>query len=150
MAEPADMTALVLAIFRAHQALVNEGDRRVGPIGLNSARWKVLGAISLGEQPLTAAEIGRRMGLSRQGAQKQVDLLCEEGLAQRVRNPAHARVPLYDLTETGRTVYAQADAVWSGWAGELARDLEDGRLRDARGLLDQISRALESQRREEP
>jgi DNA-binding MarR family transcriptional regulator len=138
-----EMTALVLAIFRAHQALVNEGDRRVGLIGLNSARWKVLGAISLGESPLTAAEIGRRMGLSRQGAQKQVDQLCEEGLGQRVPNPAHARVPLYDLTETGRAAFAQADEIWSRWSEELGRGLKPTQLQSARELLEHLTRVVE-------
>src|SRR5688572_2409478 len=89
------ITGLVLAVFRAHQALVNEGDRRVADLGLNSARWKVLGAIELAERPLTAAEIGRRMGLSRQGAQKQLDALAEEGLLVRQDNPAHRRAPLF-------------------------------------------------------
>ncbi|MFZ2909848.1 MAG: MarR family transcriptional regulator, partial [Candidatus Desulfobacillus denitrificans] len=56
------VTRLVLAVFRAHQALVGEGDRRVARLGLNSARWKVLGAVELAGEPLTAPEIGRRMG----------------------------------------------------------------------------------------
>jgi DNA-binding MarR family transcriptional regulator len=110
------VTRLVLAVFRAHQALVVEGDRRVAKLGLNSARWKVLGAIELAGEPLTAPEIGRRMGLTRQGAQKQLDALTAEGMVQRRDNPAHLRAPLYALTAAGRRGYARASAVWAEWA----------------------------------
>lgn len=117
------VTRLVLAVFRAHQALVSEGDRRVARIGLNSARWKVLGAIELAGEALTAPEIGRRMGLSRQGAQKQLDALAGEGLVQRRDNPAHLRAPLYALTASGRRGYARAEAIWSDWAAVLAQGI---------------------------
>ena len=140
------VTRLVLAVFRAHQALVNEGDRRVGRIGLNSARWKVLGAIALGGAALTAPEIGRRMGLSRQGAQKQLDGLAADGLVQRRDNPAHQRAPLYALTAAGRKAYARATAVWSEWATSLGRDAPAGSWNDAAVAVEHLTRRIEAAR----
>jgi DNA-binding MarR family transcriptional regulator len=142
------VTDLVLAVFRAHQALVNEGDRRVASIGLNSARWKVLGAIELGGTPLAAAEIGRRMGLTRQGAQKQLDALADEGLLERLDNPANRRVPLYATTARGRRDYARAEAIWTEWAHELGRGIPQARWRDATDLLDALARRIEEQAEE--
>lgn len=144
------VTRLVLAVFRAHQALVSEGDRRVARIGLNSARWKVLGAIALGGPALTAPEIGRRMGLSRQGAQKQLDGLAADGLVQRRDNPAHRRAPLYALTAAGRRSYARAAAVWSDWAANLGRDAPARSWNDAAAAVEQLVSRIETARAGEP
>ncbi len=138
------VTRLVLAVFRAHQALVSEGDRRVARIGLNSARWKVLGAIELAGEPLTAPEIGRRMGLSRQGAQKQLDALTAEGLVQRRDNPAHLRAPLHALTAAGRRAYARADAIWSGWAASLGAGVAARNWQAAAEAMETLIQRLES------
>lgn len=144
------VTRLVLAVFRAHQALVGEGDRRVARIGLNSARWKVLGAIELAGEPLTAPEIGRRMGLTRQGAQKQLDTLTVEGLVQRRDNPAHLRASLYALTAAGRRGYARAAAIWSEWAVVLGRDEPARNWHAAAESVEKLFERIESGKGTEP
>jgi DNA-binding MarR family transcriptional regulator len=134
---------LVLAVFRAHQALVNEGDRRVADIGLTSARWKVLGAIALSGEPLSASEIGRRMGLTRQAAQKQVDGLRRARMLHRRANPADRRAPLFVLTDEGEKAFARADAVWNRWASSLGSGIDEARWRDATALLDLLVQRVE-------
>lgn len=134
------VTRLVLAVFRAHQALVGEGDRRVARLGLNSARWKVLGAVELAGEPLTAPEIGRRMGLTRQGAQKQLDALAAEGMVQRRDNPGHLRAPLYALTPLGRRGYARATAIWTEWAAVLGEGVP---ARNWQGAAEAVERLVE-------
>jgi DNA-binding MarR family transcriptional regulator len=147
---PDGVTRVVLAVFRAHQSLVNEGDRRVAGIGLNSARWKALGAIELAGEPLTAAEIGRRMGLSRQGAQKQLDVLTAEGLVVRRDNPAHLRAPLHALTPAGRRGYARADAIWAAWAASLGQGVAAKHWHVAAELIETLIRRLEAGKGMEP
>jgi DNA-binding MarR family transcriptional regulator len=144
------VTRLVLAVFRAHQALVSEGDRRVARIGLNSARWKALGAIDLAAEALTAAEIGRRMGLTRQGAQKQLDALAAEGLVQRRDNPAHLRAPLYALTASGRRSYARADAVWTEWATALGQGVPARSWQAAAEAVETLIERLELEKGAQP
>lgn len=144
------VTRLVLAVFRAHQALVGEGDRRVAGIGLNSARWKVLGAIELANEPLTAPEIGRRMGLTRQGAQKQLDQLAAEGMVRRRDNPAHLRAPLYALTTAGSRAYARASAVWTEWAATLGRGLPPKNWHAAAEMVEQLIERVEAGKGAQP
>ena len=67
------------------------GDAFVGPFGLTSARWQMLGALAFSEVPLTAPQIADRMGVTRQGAQKQLNLLREAHLVQTLPNPGHRR-----------------------------------------------------------
>jgi DNA-binding MarR family transcriptional regulator len=145
MVERSALTRLVLAIFRAHQALVNAGDRRVAELGRNSARWKVLGAIELAEGSLTAAAIGREMGLSRQAAQKQLDALLAEGLVDRRDNPAHQRAPLFVLTARGRKTFTRADAIWSEWARVLGRGIAKERWHEAAELLRTLTQRVEEE-----
>jgi hypothetical protein len=51
--------------------LLAAGDRLVEDLNLTSARWQMLGAIALADSPHTAPQLAARMGVSRQGAQKQ-------------------------------------------------------------------------------
>jgi DNA-binding MarR family transcriptional regulator len=114
------LTGLVLSTFRANGLLVAWGDRFAAAEGLTSARWQMLGAIALAPAPLTAPEIASYMGVSRQGAQKQLDRLVEEGLVERSPNPQHARSPLHALSERGRAAYDRVDRRWNQRAAALA------------------------------
>jgi DNA-binding MarR family transcriptional regulator len=142
---PTDFDALtraVLGVFRAHQALVADGDRLAGAWRLNSAKWKTLGAIALAPNAPTAPQIGRAMGLSRQGAQKQLDLLMQAGLVSRVANEADARAPLYRLTRKGETVYGQVIAAWRARSAELSKDIDEAALLAAAKTLHEIADAI--------
>jgi len=136
------LTRTVLAVFRAHQALVADGDRLAAAWRLNSAKWKTLGAIALASSLPTAPQIGRAMGLSRQGAQKQLDLLMHAGLVSRVANQADARAPLYRLTRKGETAYGQLIAAWRVRSAELAKDIDEAALAAAARTLHEIADAI--------
>ncbi|MDR2992185.1 MAG: MarR family transcriptional regulator, partial [Burkholderiaceae bacterium] len=104
----AALTALTLAVFRLNGALLQWGDLLVAPLGLTSARWQMLGAIALAGRSLTAPQVGAAMGVTRQGAQKQLNVLLKLDLVETLTNPAHKRSPLYALTARGRRLYGQA------------------------------------------
>ena len=95
------LTEIVLLVFRVNGRLLAAGDRHVRHLQLTSARWQMLGAIALSDAPGTAPRLATRMGVTRQGAQKQLDLLREEGLVQALPNTGHVGSPLYALTRKG-------------------------------------------------
>lgn len=129
---------IMLLVFRVNGRLLEQGDRLVAGLNLTSARWQMLGALALADQSLTAPQIGDAMGVTRQGAQKQLNLLMGEGLVARRANPAHERSPLYDLTETGRRTFAAAERLCDDWAAELGRTLSD----EALTVTEQVLSAL--------
>lgn len=143
------VTDLVLAIFRIHDALMRRGDELVAPIGLTAARWQVLGAIALAGEPLTVPAICKAMGLSRQGVQKQVDLLQGEGLVTFQSNPSHQRSPLVALTRPGLAAYERASGVWAVEARLLGRDHPLAELEGARRVVASLFGSLDRSRREE-
>jgi len=119
------VTQLNLTVFRLNGALLDWVDRLVQPLGLTSARWQILGAMALAQHPMTVPQIGAAMGVTRQGAQKQIHLLLQQHLVQSMANPAHRRSPLYSLTPQGMALYRQAEALWADCAQTLAQQIPD-------------------------
>jgi DNA-binding MarR family transcriptional regulator len=142
------VTGLVLAVFRVHDALMRRGDALVAPIGLTAARWQVLGALALAGQPLTVPAISKAMGLTRQGVQKQVDLLREERLVSLRENPSHQRSGLVALTGAGRAAYRRASELWAVEAHALGRGHSSEELEGARHVLASLVTSLEEKQKE--
>lgn len=138
----AAVTQLVLRVFRLNGVLLHWGDQLVAPLGLTSARWQMLGAIALAGTPLTAPQIAEAMGVTRQGAQKQLNMLLEQGLVEARPNPAHRRSPLYVLTPQGLALYRQADALWAAQAVELAALIPSAQAHAATGTLETMLHEL--------
>ena len=116
----AAITQLTLTVFRLNGVLLHWGDQLMAPLGLTSTRWQMLGAIALAGAPLTAPQVGAAMGVTRQGAQKQLNQLLEAALVEAHPNPMHRRSPLYALTPQGLNLYRKADAIWAVQAARLA------------------------------
>lgn len=138
------ITQLTLTVFRLNGTLLHWGDRVVEPLGLTSARWQMLGAIALARMPLTAPLIGEAMGVTRQGVQKQLNLLLGQGLVETHPNPAHRRSPLYALTPRGLAAYRQAEAMWAVKAAELARVAPAAQALAATQTLESILHQLQA------
>lgn len=136
------LTELTLLVFRLNGTLLHWGDALVEPLGLTSARWQMLGAIALAGKPLTAPQVGQAMGVTRQGAQKQLNLLLELGLVASHPNPAHQRSPLYALTPRGRQLYQRAVALWMERAARMAARLSPTKVRGACTTLEAMLRHL--------
>jgi DNA-binding MarR family transcriptional regulator len=136
------LTGIILDIFRLNARLLEQGDRLVAPLGLTSARWQVLGAIALAGQPLTIPQIAAAMGITRQGALKQIKLATASGLVAAIENPRHERSPLHALTPQGTLAYDAAMALQGKWVRTLARDLPVDDLQATRRILAALEERL--------
>ncbi len=143
-AEAQALTNIMLAVFRINGRLLEGGDRLVAPLDLTSARWQVLGAIALAATPRTVPQIAEAMGMTRQGALKQVAKLEADGFLSSLANPRHKRSPLYALTEKGADAYRSVDTIYTTWANTLAEGLDLRRLEQARTLLAEFDNRLEN------
>ena len=104
------LTALILDVFRLNGQLVLAGDRLVAELGLTSARWQVLGAIAYADRPESVAMHARTMGVHRQGVQRIVNELKNEGIVEFQPNPHHKRAQLVVLTQKGQKLFEEAIA----------------------------------------
>ena len=122
------LTDLIIRIFRANGTLVTWGDRFAAPFGLTSARWQMLGALALSSEALTAPQIAANMGVTRQGAQKQLNLLLKEGMVERQPNPLNKRSPTYRLSTAGNSLYRRIESGWNQHADKISRNLSADEL----------------------
>lgn len=119
-----ELPLLLLAAFRAvideaHEELAARGHPELRP-----AHGFAMQAI--GTFGATAAEVGRRLGVSKQAAGKTIDRLAELGYVERGAEPADRRRKLVRLTPRGtEALTLSADAfehVRARWAGLLGAD----------------------------
>jgi DNA-binding MarR family transcriptional regulator len=136
------LTDIMLMVFRINGRLLDGGDRLGASLNLTSARWQVLGAISLSPGHITVPGIAEMMGMTRQGAQKQVNKLEEDGFIEKRPNPRHQRSPFYVLTPQGTESYARISALHTCWANALAGGLNAPELRAALDLLNRFDQRL--------
>ncbi|MEX2962236.1 MarR family winged helix-turn-helix transcriptional regulator [Microbulbifer sp. TYP-18] len=142
-AEGEALTALILETFRLNGELLAAGNKLTKPMGMTSARWQVMGAIDEWGQPLTVAQIARRMGLARQGVQRIVNDLKAQGLVTLEANLDHKRSPLVAISETGSAVMVEIGKAQAAWVNTLAEGLSERRIRDALRLLEIVRGRIE-------
>ena len=138
------LTNIMLTVFRVNGRLLEKGDQLVEPLNLTSARWQVLGAVALAGQPLSAPQIAEAMGITRQGAQKQLNKLEEDGFFEKSPNPRHQHSPLYALTELGNSIFVEAMALEMAWANGLLTNLSQQDLKNTLQTLNTVYERLNS------
>jgi DNA-binding MarR family transcriptional regulator len=138
-------TNAILATFRVNGLLLAAGDVLSADVGLTSARWQVLGAITLAQRPLTVPQIARRMGLTRQSVHETVKRLVESGLVELMPNADHRRSSLVRLTDLGEKQYEEMDRRQAVWVNRLAQGLSRSDLETTARVLGELSARLEAE-----
>lgn len=139
-------TAIVLHTFRLGGLLAAEGDRITAEFGLSSARWKVLGALQTAGTPLTVPQIAHAMGQTRQGVQRLVGEMAEDGLLQLSDNPLHKRARLVAPSARGSQVYALLESRQAPWANAISAGLSQAELATTAAVLQRLIGILEARR----
>jgi DNA-binding MarR family transcriptional regulator len=137
------LTDLVLEIFRLNGRLIASGDALVAEIGLTSARWQVVGAISLQREPAPVARIADVMGLTRQSVQRIVNELEKADIVEFRPNPHHKRAKLVTLTSRGGALNDAAMRLQRPWVASLAAGIDRSALQTALDVLAGLGARLE-------
>lgn len=137
------LTDLVLPVFELNGEFLAAAKDIAEPAGLTPAWWQVLGATL--NEPLTVAEIARRvgLGLARQSVQRTADLLVGKGWAAYRVNPQHRRAKLLEPTEAGRETLLRLRAAQHAWADAVGAEVGVERLTTA---LDTIRAVIDASR----
>ncbi len=134
------LTDLILTIFKVNADLLAAGNAVTHDVTIISVRWQLLTAVSV--VPKTAAQIGREIGLSRQGTLWNVQELVDHGLLELVHNPDHRRAKLVSLTNQGREKLAEITNYQISWVNSLAVNFEKIDLELAVDVLSQLRNSL--------
>lgn len=136
-------TDIVLEVFKLGGFLVSEGDQMGSEYGITSARWKILGALSLASEPQTVPQIARSMGLTRQAVQRLVDAMHEDELLLFNENPGHKRAKLIGLSKLGKSVFSKLDEKQSRWAMKCSVGITKAELETTLSVLKRISDSID-------
>lgn len=141
--EAADLlTDVIITTFRLNGRIQEVAQGLAAAGGLTAAWWQVLGGVL--DEPRSVAEVGRRMGLTRQAVQRVADLLVDKGLAEYRPNPAHRRAKLLAPTEAGYWAVRQISLAQRPWAKRVGAEVGADGLRAALDGMRRLVEALEA------
>lgn len=138
----AALTSVVLATFRLNGRLMDAANTLAEEGGLTAAWWQVLGGVL--DQPRSVADIGRQMGVTRQGVQRVADVLVRRGLAEYRPNPAHQRAKLLACTESGYWAIRRIALAVHPWSDRIAGEVGEDELNQALTIMRRLINALEA------
>lgn len=133
---------LILETFSLNGKLSRFGDHFTAPDGLSGSRWQILGALYHSEQPLTSPQLAEKTGMTRQGMQKQLNQLFEQGLLQLLENPHHKRSSQFALSEQGVQLYETITQRWIATATPWAEQFSQAELDTALSVLARFAQLL--------
>ncbi|MBK1688007.1 MarR family winged helix-turn-helix transcriptional regulator [Rubrivivax gelatinosus] len=139
----ASVSDLMTAAQRLQARRLARAHTLLAPLGLTGARWQLLDAIVRAGEPQSAPQLAATLGLTRQGVQKQLDLLAADGLLGAQPNPRHRRSPRYGPGAAGQRLHASASALQAAWDARLAAGLPAAELADALGILKALHARLD-------
>jgi DNA-binding MarR family transcriptional regulator len=129
------LTDIILETFRLNGRLMEVAQEFAVEGEITAAWWQVLGGVL--DEPRSVAEIGRRMGMTRQGVQRVADLLVDRGLAEYRPNPAHRRAKLLACTEAGYWAIRRISLAVVPWGNAIGAEIG----------ADELARMLATMRR---
>jgi DNA-binding MarR family transcriptional regulator len=136
------LTDVILTTFRLNGRLLEVAQEFAAAGEITAAWWQVLGGVL--DEPRTVAEIGRRMGMTRQGVQRVADLLVERGLAEYRPNPAHRRAKLLACTEAGYWAIRRISLAVVPWGNGVGAEIGADELRSALETMRRLVAVLEA------
>ena len=136
------LTELIIATFRLNARLMEAAQELAAAGELTAAWWQVLGGVL--DEPRSVAEIGRRMGMTRQGVQRVADLLVQRGLAEYRPNPSHRRAKLLACTEAGYWAIRRISVGQLPWSNALGEHFAPDELRATLDTMRRLTDALDA------
>nr|WP_192928512.1 MarR family transcriptional regulator [Photobacterium alginatilyticum] len=133
---------MALTVFALNGRFLKIADQLAEPAGLTATRWQVLGAVL--NEPLTQAEIARRMGITRQSVQRTSTQLIEDRMIQFMPNPSHRKAMLLTPTDKGLEAIGKIGPQHADYAKRLEADLGKERMAQLSEALTELQLALEA------
>ncbi|MFJ7420553.1 MarR family winged helix-turn-helix transcriptional regulator [Streptomyces uncialis] len=121
---------LPLRLFLAFRVLIDDLHRELAREGHPDVR-PMHGYVfqAVGADGTTAADLGRRLGVSKQAAGKTIDTLERLGYLRRAADPRDARRKIVRLTDRGVDCLALSARIFDRLRTDWARTLGEDRLR---------------------
>lgn len=135
------LSSMALTVFALNGLFLTVAEQLAAPAGLTATRWQVLGAVL--KEPLTQAEIARRMGITRQSVQRTANQLIEDGMLAMTPNPSHRKAMLLQPTEKGFAAIRAIHPQHAAFAGKLKKELGEAPMLRLSDALTELRQAMD-------
>ncbi|MET0378399.1 MAG: MarR family transcriptional regulator [Spongiibacteraceae bacterium] len=137
------MEQISLYIFKLNGLLQDEAVKTIRDTKITNQRWRILGTVIRESHSITVPQIAREMGNARQGIQRAVDSMVQDGLLEYRSNRNHAKSKIVALTAEGKAVYASMMEKERALIEGLAKDIEIKKGRQAAAFLIEMINRLD-------
>jgi len=118
-------------------------DKRLKHLGIGQSGWITIAMIAKSGEPLSQRALADLVGVEGPSMVSMLDRLERDGLVARAASPTDRRVKLVQLTDTGKTVYAEVLKEASPFRADLLSGLDPQALASAALLLETLKKRLE-------
>lgn len=129
---------LLVHVKRAEQLIQTATEAVAREVGLTAAQQAALAVLS--DNPgINAAELARRCAVTQQTMNGLLMRLEARGFVARTPHPGHGSLVEIKLTDTGRALFEEADALIDKLDGRLTAGLSPADIALARDVLDRMA-----------
>jgi MarR family transcriptional regulator, transcriptional regulator for hemolysin len=118
-------------------------DKRLKHLGIGQSGWMTIAMIAKAPAPLSQRALADLVGVEGPSMVSMLDRLERDGLVERVPSPTDRRVKLVQLTEAGRTVFAEVKKEAGAFRAFLLEGVDPAELAAATRLLEDLRKRVE-------
>ena len=118
-------------------------DKRLKRLGIGQSGWMTIAMIAKSGEPMSQRALADLVGVEGPSMVSMLDRLERDGFVTRAPSPTDRRVKLVQLTDTGKTVYAEVIGEAAPFRADLLAGLDPQALATATVLLETLKKRLE-------
>ena len=118
-------------------------DKRLKHLGVGQSGWMTIAMIAKSGELLSQRALADLVGVEGPSMVSMLDRLERDGLVTRAASPTDRRVKLVQLTDAGKTIYAEVLKEASPFRADLLAGLDPQALASATLLLETLKKRIE-------
>ena len=118
-------------------------DKRLKHLGIGQSGWMTIAMIAKSDEPLSQRALADLVGVEGPSMVSMLDRLERDGFVTRAASPTDRRVKLVQLTDAGKTIYAEVRKEALPFRADLLAGLDPQALASAALLLETLRTRLE-------
>ena len=118
-------------------------DKRLKHLGIGQSGWITIAMVAKAPEPMSQRALADLVGVEGPSMVSMLDRLERDGFVTRAPSALDRRVKLVQLTDTGRTVYAEVIHEAAPFRADLLAGLDPQALAAATALLETLRKRLE-------
>ncbi len=138
-----ELDRFALVLTETARSWRNKLDKRLKPLGLSQAKWRVLLHLSKEGEGMMQRELAERLSVEGPTVVRLLDRMTDDGWIQRRESPNDRRAKTVHLTPKSRRVVERIEAVAAQLRGELFADIPRGELLACLDVLKRIKQKAE-------